>query len=283
MADIMSQMNKENMDCDATVVPVVTKKSSAALIISNESTGNAAAEGAPDLQAAFAKFRQQRIAMRRATKEAELAQAAVQRTPEAMNALRQKFINQAMSYLGIPYHPRYHGADSQYYNAPLYLDCCGLIRRVLFDLTDEFGFKPQRYNQAYQFDTLPVKFNSVSDMKPGDLIFYTGTYFNTKLKPQIHNVVHVEIFIGGETGEATIGARYQTGVVQVHNSYKFESKSYHSIEHHFRSLDPWLAGQCVSCCSQHAWDAPTYSTDKRSIFVEPDACEDAEPQEEEQS
>ena len=45
-------------------------------------------------------------------------------------------------------------------------------------------------------------------MKPGDLVFYTGIYYNEKLKPHRHNMVHVEIFTGGETGEQTIGARW---------------------------------------------------------------------------
>jgi hypothetical protein len=58
--------------------------------------------------------------------------------------------------MGIPYHRRYHeDPESEFHNAPLFLDCCGLIRRVIFDLQDEFGFELLRYNQAYQYDTLP--------------------------------------------------------------------------------------------------------------------------------
>jgi NADH:ubiquinone oxidoreductase subunit 2 (subunit N) len=34
-------------------------------------------------------------------------------------------------------------------------------------------------------------------------------------------MVHVEIFTGGETGEQSIGARWQKGVVQFFDSYKF--------------------------------------------------------------
>ena len=45
-------------------------------------------------------------------------------------------------------------------------------------------------------------------MKPGDLIFYSGIYYKEKTKKQKHNMVHVEIFMGGETKEQSIGARW---------------------------------------------------------------------------
>jgi len=38
------------------------------------------------------------------------------------------------------------------------------------------------------------------EMKPGDLIFYSGIYFNEKSRSQKHDMVHVEVFTGGETG-----------------------------------------------------------------------------------
>jgi hypothetical protein len=46
------------------------------------------------------------------------------------------------------------------------------------------------------------------EMKPGDLVFYTGIFYNTKLKPHRHDMVHVEIYTGGPTGEQTIGSRW---------------------------------------------------------------------------
>ena len=36
-----------------------------------------------------------------------------------------------------------------YYGAPLFLDCCGLIRQVLLDLKEDFGFVIGGGNQAY--------------------------------------------------------------------------------------------------------------------------------------
>ena len=34
--------------------------------------------------------------------------------------------------------------------------------------------------------------------QPGDLIFYSGAYYKEDAKPQLHDMVHVEIFLGGE-------------------------------------------------------------------------------------
>jgi hypothetical protein len=39
---------------------------------------------------------------------------------------------------------------AEHYGAPLYLDCCGLVRRAARDLADEFGFLIGKWNQAYQ-------------------------------------------------------------------------------------------------------------------------------------
>ena len=35
------------------------------------------------------------------------------------------------------------------FNAPFFLDCCGLIRKVLRDLKEDFGFEIGSWNQAY--------------------------------------------------------------------------------------------------------------------------------------
>ena len=59
-------------------------------------------------------------------------------------------------------------------------------------------------------------------------------------------MVHVEIFLGGESGEQSIAARKKSGVVSYFNSFKFKSKGYHSIVWHYRSLDTWLDGICKS-------------------------------------
>ena len=107
-------------------------------------------------------------------------------------------------------------------------------------------------------------------MKPGDLIFYEGTYKSGRSKPQKHDMVHVEVFIGGETGEQTIGARFQKGVVKVHDSYKFPSNLWELKAIHFKSIDAWLEGKHESYCCDHAWHSEALAlmaaAGKRSIF-----------------
>jgi hypothetical protein len=89
-------------------------------------------------------------------------------------------------------------------------------------------------------------------------------------------MVHVEIFLGGETGEATIGARFQKGFVQIFPSYKFDSKLWSLKQFHFCSLDTWLDGICRSHCSEHPWIIPTISfTGGKSIFDEEEGDESA--------
>ena len=198
------------------------------------------------------------------------------------DALRIKFVEQCKKYMGVPYHPSYHkDPSSPYHGAPLYLDCCGLTRRALQDLAEDFGFVIGPGNQAYQFETCPEEV-AEADLKPGDLIFTAGTYFKEGKKPQKHDMVHIEVFIGGgESGLQTIGARRQTGVVEILPSYKFESKSYKITKQYLRSLDTWLSGKCAPLLDPKYWETKFKTNtahldscpDKKSVF---DACDDDE-------
>ncbi|KAM9116196.1 inactive polyglycylase TTLL10 [Pangshura tecta] len=98
--------------------------------------------------------------------------------PDYRWQLRMKFLEQAKSYIGVPYAKKYHEPGTPEYESPFFLDCCGLIRRVVRDLQSEFGFYIGPGNQAYQYDTLPITLLSEEHMKPGDLIFISGTYFD---------------------------------------------------------------------------------------------------------
>lgn len=171
----------------------------------------------------------------------------------------------------MPYSEKYKKPEDPV--APLYLDCCGLVRKVVQDLGEEFGFLIGRWNQAYQMDTLPIRKAGVHELKPGDLIFYTGKYSSPRSKPQKHDNVHVEIFLGGETGEATIGARYFRGKVSIFDSYKFSCNTWSADQHHFCSIETWLDGKCESHCSEHPWLIDSglmlaAAAGKKSIFNE---------------
>ena len=106
-------------------------------------------------------------------------------------------------------------------------------------------------------------------LKPGDLIFYSATYRNEKLKPFPHRMVHVEIYMG--EGKS-IGARWQKGTIKIFDSYKFESNLYYDIEFHYRSIDKWLEGTFESHCKEHKWldeRNNEWLSDKFSVFADP--------------
>ena len=71
------------------------------------------------------------------------------RSDEFKNWLRERFIRQCEKYLGVPYAKRYRKPDDPLYHAPLFLDCCALVRKAVNDLKKEFGFKLGCGNQCY--------------------------------------------------------------------------------------------------------------------------------------
>lgn len=93
------------------------------------------------------------------------------------NLLRQKFIDQAKKYLGVPYSKKFYKEGDEYFNSPLFLDCCGLIRQCVNDLQEDFKFSLFGWNQAYQYDILPNEI-TFDQLKPGDLVFYSATFYD---------------------------------------------------------------------------------------------------------
>lgn len=197
------------------------------------------------LQERFLRFRKERQRERLASKTTETGDRDVEK-------LRKKFVEACMAYLGVPYKKGTEPDDPDF-NAPLALDCCALVRRAVKDLQEGFGFAIGRWNQAYQYEALPEEL-TFEELRPGDLIFVEGKYHSATRSPQRHDIVHVEVFLGGETGEATIGSRWSKSDpsegkvrgVQIHPSYRYESKNYEIKKYHFRSLSPWLNGICKS-------------------------------------
>ncbi|CAF3542371.1 unnamed protein product [Rotaria sordida] len=224
-----------------------------------------------NLQEAFQRFREQRMNEICLQQRVELKRKKkICRSDSGrMYRLRLKFVEQAKRYLGIPYAKKYFEPGTSEYESKLFLDCCGLVRRVMYDLSKDFGFVIGPWNQSYMFDTLPKTITHLSDVQPGDLVFISATYYNEKMKKQRHNLTHVEIMLGD--GEKTIGARWNNGKVQFFDSYKFISKSYHSQIYTIKSIDHWLKGICKSYCSEHPWRRPrTIKIDKKSIFFSSD-------------
>lgn len=47
--------------------------------------------------------------------------------------------------------------------------------------------------------------SSAAELEPGDLVFYSGIPLDSTAKRHKFDMMHVEIFVGGNSGEATIG------------------------------------------------------------------------------
>uniref|UniRef100_A0A8C4RXG7 Uncharacterized protein n=1 Tax=Erpetoichthys calabaricus TaxID=27687 RepID=A0A8C4RXG7_ERPCA len=95
---------------------------------------------------------------------------------------------------------------------------------------------------------------------------YSRRHYQPDETRQIHDVVHVEIWMGD--GRRTLGARWQRGRVQVFESYQFISRSYGDMKYHFKSIETWLQGVCMSHCSEHKWGGQSNLLSPKSIFYQ---------------
>jgi len=149
-----SEINKENIDStpkpqtEDLIKPTEKKEEEVLLVGSGKATS---------LQANFERFRKQKKDQMKYRKYvAEASQTTDRRDPAFKQRLREKFVETAKKYFGVPYAQRYWQPDEEPYKSPIFLDCCALVRQVVYDLRDEFGFQLDRWNQCYQFDTLPI-------------------------------------------------------------------------------------------------------------------------------
>jgi len=223
------------------------------------------------------KFRSRRLTL----KKQQASQASIpypQGSLHFREELRRRFVLQCKKYLGVPYAQRYHAEENcacdgckaagrNMYHDELFLDCCALVRRAVADLSTNFGFKLGPGNQAYQLDTLPVRKSSVSELEPGDLVFYYGKYYSPTAKPQPGDVVHVEVYLGDELGtgpESVIGSRFGKERVTLYDSYQFVSKKWELLGYEFASIDTWLDGTLQNFNEERTWAAgrPVSASDR---------------------
>ena len=108
-----------------------------------------------DLQSKFESYLKRKKGKLRQKRENLKSKSKKKRSQAWKQQMRDKIIKRAEHYFGIPYSRKYHGEDSEFYNYHLYLDCCGLVRKVFSDFEKELGFKIGPWNQAYQYDSLP--------------------------------------------------------------------------------------------------------------------------------
>ena len=191
---------------------------------------------------------------------------------EVLMRRRDHFLRRALHYLGVPYGPGAKARPGQQIgegaktNPGIYLDCCALIRRILEDMAETLEIAVGPYNQSFLFDTLPIAICQ-KQLCPGDLIFVQGKFYDTERKQPKHDIVHVEIYLGGASGESSLGARHRDGCVDVFDSFKYESQSYLIEKYHFRSIDTWLGGVHKSWCKEHRWLTGNWKPKHGSKFV----------------
>ena len=204
------------------------------------------------LQDNFKNFRSYVNKMRKEKKaNKKLKPVSFKDNPERIKELREKFVETARSLIGIPYGKKYLKLHPEYKDN-LFLDCCGLIRQVVYLMNEDLGFTLGHWNQCYQYDMLPEEIPFEKTQK-GDLVFYSADYFpGKKRKRFIHDMVHVEILTG--EGEKTIGSRKKDSTVQEFNCYKLKDNKRYRYVYHFKSIELWLKGILKSHCSEHKWD-----------------------------
>ena len=222
------------------------------------------------LQNNFKNFRKHINQLREKKKESKkLKPVSFKDHPERIKELREKFVETARSLIGTPYGKKYLIKHPEY-KEDFFLDCCGLVRQVIYLMREDLGFTLAHRNQCYQYDMLPEEISFEKTQK-GDLVFYSADYFpGQKRKRFIHDMVHVEILIGD--GEKTIGSRKKDSTVLEFNSYKLKDNKRYRYVYHFKSIDLWLRGVLKSHCTEHKWEKATdkisEEISKYSIFNE---------------
>jgi hypothetical protein len=128
-----TNMNDENIVEDNILTSTSNSKRGELLVIGgDEAIGR---PGTASLQDNFKRFRDQKIRERQLMSQCRKdREGGSKRSQEFKDALREKFVEQAKKYIGVPYAERYKAPDAPV--APLYLDCCGLVRQCVQDLQE---------------------------------------------------------------------------------------------------------------------------------------------------
>ncbi|KAL0234721.1 hypothetical protein PCE1_001757 [Barthelona sp. PCE] len=214
------------------------------------------------LQSRFKAFRKQRM---KAVSNRQTSSTSSEpiRTPEEAEDLRAQFLHHAHKYCGVPYSRKHHKDFHESFPG-LYLDCCGLIRRVFWKDIDA-GFNLGPWNQKYYFEALNDYIIPLEQAKPGDLIFYKGV----RTGKTDQTIVHVEILL---ENEQSLGSRYSG--VDVREHFLFDSSSWSLVEYYICSIDSWFSGILKQFPRSHKYFIPLFS--EKSIFFDETEYEDAE-------
>ena len=142
-------------------------------------------------------------------------------------------------------------------------DSAAFVRQVLHKLGGPWGPRSLKWNQAFLYDHLQGEI-AINQAKPGDLVFWSGSYWNSRKQLPPHGILHVEIATGA--GEGTIGVRSKK--IEEYDRLIFPSLRFRDLRVHCKSIDPWLRGQFKCFCSKHNWTARGNET-LRQEFEDP--------------
>ena len=89
--------------------------------------GNAG-HGKVDLRSNFERFKKQKVEQIKYRKYVTEQATVDKKDPAVKKRLREKFLELAKKYFGVPYAKRYWNPGEPLYDAPIFLDCCALVR-----------------------------------------------------------------------------------------------------------------------------------------------------------
>ncbi len=118
-------------------------KGEALILIGNEATPAASQN---DLRANFERFKKQKVEQIKYRKYVTEQTTVDKKDPAVKKRLREKFLETAKKYFGVPYAKRYFQPGEPLYDAPMFLDCCALVRQITYDMKDDLGFYLDRWN-----------------------------------------------------------------------------------------------------------------------------------------
>ena len=83
-----------------------------------------------DLRANFERFKKQKVEQIKYRKYVTEKAQVDRRDPAVKKRFREKFLETAKKYFGVPYAKRYFNPGEPLYDAPMFLDCCALLRQI---------------------------------------------------------------------------------------------------------------------------------------------------------
>ena len=99
--------------------------------------GNNQNQSGADLRANFERFKKQKVEQIKYRKYVTEQTTVDRKDPAVKKRLREKYLETAKKYFGVPYAKRYFSPGEPLYDAPIFLDCCALTRQITYDMRED--------------------------------------------------------------------------------------------------------------------------------------------------